>query len=64
MKRQINIDYIGVVRKTRGSYIYEEREIITNQGLINRLQVILEDDSKSILDMQACMHEVFGKPKK
>lgn len=60
MKRQINIDYIGVVRKTRGSYIYEERDIITNQGLINSLQVILEDDSKSILDMQACMHEVFG----
>lgn len=60
MKRQINIDYIGVVRKKEKDYLYEEHEIITNQELIDRLQVILEDDSKNILDMQACMREVFG----
>ena len=55
MKRQINIDYIGVVRKEKENYLYEEREIIANQELIDKLQAILEDDTKSILDMQtAC----------
>lgn len=60
MKRQINIDYIGVVRKEGENYLYEEREIIANQELIDKLQAILEDDTKSILDMQTCMHEAFG----
>lgn len=60
MKRQINIDYIGVVRKEKENYSYEEREIIANQELIDKLQTILEDDTKSILDMQTCMHEAFG----
>lgn len=60
MKRQINIDYIGVVRKEGENYLYEEREITANQELIDKLQAIAEDDTKSILDMQACMHEAFG----
>lgn len=60
MKRQINIDYIGVVRKEGDNYLYEEREITANQELIDKLQAIAEDDTKSILDMQACMHEAFG----
>ena len=60
MKRQINIDYIGVVRKEGENYLYEEREITVNKKLINRLQAIVEDDTKSILDMQVCMHEAFG----
>lgn len=60
MKRQINIDYIGVVRKEGENYLYEEREIANNQELIDKLQAIAEDYTKSILDMQACMHEVFG----
>lgn len=60
MKRQINIDYIGVVRKEGENYLYEEREITANQELIDKSQAIAEDDTKSILDMQACMHEVFG----
>lgn len=60
MKRQINIDYIGVVRKEGDNYLYEERKITANQELIDKLQAIAEDDTKSILDMQACMHEVFG----
>lgn len=60
MKRQINIDYIGVVRKEGENYLYEEREIIANQELIDKLQAIAEDDTKSILNMQACMHEAFG----
>ena len=60
MKRQINIDYIGVVRKEKENYFYEELEIIANQELIDKLQAILENDTKSILDMQTCMHEVFG----
>ena len=61
MKRQINIDYIGVVRKEGDNYLYEEREITANQELIDKLQAIVEDDTKSILDMQACMHEAFGE---
>lgn len=61
MKRQINIDYIGVVRKEGKNYLYEEREITNNQELINKLQAAVEDDTKSILDMQACMHEAFGE---
>ena len=60
MKRQINIDYIGVVRKEGENYLYEEREITANQDLIDKLQTIAEDDTKSILDMQACMREAFG----
>lgn len=60
MKRQINIDYIGVVRKEGENYLYEEREIAANQELIDKLQATVEDDTKSILDMQACMHEAFG----
>lgn len=60
MKRQINIDYIGVVRKEGENYFYKEREITANQELIDKLQAIAEDDTKSILDMQACMHEAFG----
>ena len=60
MKRQINIDYIGVVRKEGENYLYEEREITVNKKLINRLQAIVEDDPTSILDMQVCMHEAFG----
>lgn len=60
MKRQINIDYIGVVRKEDENYLYEEREITANQELIDKLQAIAEDDTKSILNMQACMHEAFG----
>ena len=61
MKRQINIDYIGVVRKEGETYLYEEREITNNQELINKLQAAVEDDTKSILDMQACMHEAFSE---
>lgn len=60
MKRQINIDYIGVVRKEGKNYLYEEREITANQELIDKLQAILDDDTKSILDMWTCMHEAFG----
>lgn len=60
MKRQINIDYIGVVRKEGDNYLYEEREITANQELIDKLQAIAEDDTKSVFDMQACMHEAFG----
>ena len=60
MKRQINIDYIGVVKKEGENYLYEEREITANQELIDKLQAIAEDDTKSILNMQACMHEAFG----
>lgn len=60
MKRQINIDYIGVVRKEGDNHLYEEREIANNQELIDKLQAIAEDDTKSILDMQTCMHETFG----
>ena len=60
MKRQINIDYIGVVRKEGENYLYEEHEITANQELIDKLQAIAEDDTKSILDMQACMHGAFG----
>ena len=60
MLNEINIDYIGVVRKKEENYLYEEREIATNKKLIEKLQAIAEDDTKSILDMQACMHEAFG----
>lgn len=64
MKRQINIDYIGVVRKEGENYLYEEREITANHELIDKLQAIAEDDTKSILDMQVCMHEAFGEEPK
>ena len=60
MLNEINIDYIGVVRKKEENYLYEEREITTNKKLIDKLQAIAEDDTKSILDMQECMHEAFG----
>lgn len=60
MKRQINIDYIGVVRKEGENYLYKECEITANQELIDKLRATVEDDTKSILDMQACMHEAFG----
>jgi uncharacterized coiled-coil protein SlyX len=60
MKRQINIDYIGVVRRDSNDYLYEEHDIIANQEIIGKLQAITEDDTKSILDMQACMREMFG----
>lgn len=60
MLNEINIDYIGVVRKKEENYLYEEREITTNKKLIDKLQAMAEDDTKSILDMQVCMHEAIG----
>ena len=50
MLNEINIDYIGVVRKKEENYLYEEREITTNKKLIDKLQAIAEDDTKRLLD--------------
>lgn len=64
MKREINIDYIGVVRQVDEGYIYEEREIVANEELSEWLRTIAEDESKTILDMQACLAEHFGEGEK
>ena len=60
MKREINIDYIGVVRREGKRYIYEERDIIANEKLNEQLRTMAEAEDKSILDMQACLAEYFG----
>ena len=64
MKREINIDYIGVVRRENAEFVYEEREIAANEGLIEQMRTMAEDENKTILDMQACLAEYYGEGEK
>ena len=64
MKREINIDYIGVVRREGEGFIYEEREIVANERLVELLRTMAEDENKTILDMQECFAEYFVKDEK
>lgn len=64
MKRQINIDYIGVVRRVGDGFVYEECEIVANERLIEQLRTMVEDESKTILDVQACLVDNFGDGEK
>ena len=64
MKREINIDYIGVVRREGEGFIYEERKIVANERLAELLRTMTEDENKTILDMQECFAEYFVKDEK
>ncbi len=64
MKPEINKDYIGVIKKENGNYIYEWRYIDADQQLISKIKALAEDDTKSILDMQACLAEHYDSDSK
>lgn len=52
MEKKINIDYIAVVRQKGELLDYSEETINYDHDVINRLTNLVEDSSKTILDMQ------------
>lgn len=62
-KKEINIDYIGVVKENNGVYTFEQVPIIKSLEIKEQLRAMCENPNRTLLDMQEAFAMKFETDK-
>ncbi len=63
-EKEINIDYIGVVKENNGVYSFEQIEVQQTVELLGKLKAMLHNPNRTLMDMQECLEMHFKHSRK